>query len=262
ENCLLDQPLRRDRVALPAGDYVRISVADKGCGIAPEHLAKIFEPFFTTKRTGEGTGLGLSTAYGIVKQMGGYIFCDSQVDAGTTFAIYFPACLGALPVLDAVPAQPAAGARIAPLLDQSRQPRLLLVEDEAPVRAFAARALKLKGYEVLEADSAEAALALLRDPTLTVDLFLTDVVMPGMDGPTWVRQARRDRPEAAVIFMSGYTEDIFAEGHAKIANSVFLPKPFTLAELSQLVAEQLASSLSGPLASGSDGDRHDGKLDS
>lgn len=260
ENCHLDQPLCRDRATLPAGDYVRISVADKGCGIAPENLVKIFEPFFTTKRTGEGTGLGLSTAYGIVKQMGGYIFCDSQLETGTTFAIYFPAHLGALAIQDPEPARPAAATRIAPRLDQTRQPRLLLVEDEAPVRAFAARALKLKGYEVLEADSAEAALALLRDPTLTVDLFLTDVVMPGMDGPAWVRQARRARPDAAVIFMSGYTEDIFAEGHARIANSAFLPKPFTLAELSQLVAEQLAALPSGPLAPAPDPEERAGKL--
>lgn len=246
ENIRLDQPLRRDRAALPAGDYVRISVADRGCGIAPDHLAKIFEPFFTTKRTGEGTGLGLSTAYGIVKQTGGYIFCDSRPGAGTTFSLYFPAAQPDAVPQAAIPAAPTRHPRPAARLDSARKPRLLLVEDEAPVRAFAARALKLKGYDVIEADSAEAALALLRDPGLMVDLFLTDVVMPGMDGPAWVRQARQARPDAAVIFMSGYTEDIFAEGQDRIANSVFLPKPFTLAELSQLVEERLAAPSTDP----------------
>ncbi|WP_304617057.1 hybrid sensor histidine kinase/response regulator [Paracoccus sp. (in: a-proteobacteria)] len=237
ENALLDQALQRDRVSLPAGDYVRVTVSDRGCGIAPEHLAKIFEPFFTTKRTGEGTGLGLSTAYGIVKQTGGYIFCDSQPGVGTSFTIYLPALQHQ--------AAPAPAARtetrslIAPRLERQRQPRLLLVEDEAPVRAFAARALKLKGYEVIEADSAEAALTILADPALRVDLFLTDVVMPGMDGPSWVARARKTRPDAAVIFMSGYTEDIFAEGHEPTANSAFLPKPFTLTELIGAVEERL-----------------------
>lgn len=237
ENALLDRPLRRDRVALPAGDYVRIAVSDQGCGIAPEHLSKIFEPFFTTKRTGEGTGLGLSTAYGIVKQTGGYIFCDSHPGAGTSFTIYLPALQHQ--ALSAVAPRSEARNVIAPRLERQRQPRLLLVEDEAPVRAFAARALKLKGYDVIEADSAEAALAILADPALRVDLFLTDVVMPGMDGPGWVAKARETRPDAAVIFMSGYTEDIFAEGHQPMANSAFLPKPFTLTELLAAVDDLL-----------------------
>lgn len=240
ENQRLNAPLPRDRVTLPAGDYVRITVTDQGCGIPPEILSKIFEPFFTTKRTGEGTGLGLSTAYGIVKQTGGYIFCDSMPGQGTCFSLYFPAH-HAEPVA-ALPAAPVAAPRPAARPEPAETPRLLLVEDEAPVRAFAARALKLKGYEVLEADSAEAALEILRDPALRIDLFVTDVVMPGLDGPSWVREARKSRPQAGVIFMSGYTEDIFTEGRAPIANSAFLSKPFTLAELAQLVEDRLASS--------------------
>ncbi len=236
ENVHLSDALRRDRVALPAGDYVRVRVIDEGCGISPDHQAKMFEPFFTTKRVGEGTGLGLSTAYGIVKQTGGYIFCDSVTGQGTCFSLYFPAHADAAIQISPVSAAPAEAT--APL--PTRQATILLVEDEAPVRAFAARALKLKGYDVLEATNAEHALDLLSDSRLTIDVFVTDVVMPGMDGPSWVRTALRDRPGTRVIFMSGYTEDIFGEGHAPVPNSLFLAKPFTLAELTHLVEAQLA----------------------
>lgn len=116
---------------------------------------------------------------------------------------------------------------------------MLLVEDEAPVRAFATRALRLKGYTVLEADSAEEALRLLEDPSLNVDVFVTDVVMPGMDGPTWVRKARETRPEARVVFVSGYTEGAFGDSEPEIANSTFLPKPFSLNQLTEAVFQQL-----------------------
>jgi len=116
---------------------------------------------------------------------------------------------------------------------------ILLVEDEAPVRAFAARALRLRGYTVLEAENAEAALETLSDPDLRVDLFLTDVVMPGMDGPTWVREARKDRPEARVIFVSGYAEDHFADSQSRIPNSMFLPKPFSLNDLAATVRQHI-----------------------
>ncbi|WP_240643667.1 ATP-binding protein [Paracoccus siganidrum] len=244
ENLHFAQPFQRDRATLPAGDYVRIELRDQGCGIAPENLGKIFEPFFTTKRVGEGTGLGLSTAYGIVKQTGGYIFCDSTPGEGTCFSLYFPAHLGAAVPQPAVSARPVAAASRA----SQRPVTVLLVEDEAPVRAFAARALRLKGYQVREADCAEAALELLADDRLQVDVFVTDVVMPGMDGPSWVRSALKHRPRTRVIFMSGYSEDIFTEGQAPIPNSAFLAKPFTLAELAELVERQMATppAISGP----------------
>lgn len=116
---------------------------------------------------------------------------------------------------------------------------ILLVEDEAPVRAFASRALRLRGYTVLEADSAEAALKTLEDETLTVDVFVTDVVMPGLDGPSWVRKALKDRPGVRVVFVSGYAEDSFGEAQMKIPNSVFLPKPFSLNDLTETVQRQL-----------------------
>ncbi len=239
ENIRFSEAQARDRVSLPKGDYVRVVVRDEGCGIEPDKLNKIFEPFYTTKRTGEGTGLGLSTAYGIVKQTGGYIFCDSEPGVGTAFSLYFPAHdLRELEALnDNVPA--AAAASVPPLSE--RQGTVLLVEDEAPVRAFASRALKLHGFEVLEADSAEAALDLLQDQKLQIDVFVTDVVMPGMDGPSWVRSALRERPDTRVVFVSGYTEDIFNDGRAPVPNSVFLPKPFTLTELTAFVQKQFES---------------------
>ncbi|TRW98284.1 response regulator [Paracoccus sp. M683] len=233
-NMRLDTPLERDRAIVAKGAYVMVELRDEGSGIAPDILTKIFEPFFTTKRTGEGTGLGLSTAYGIVKQTGGFIFCDSKLGEGTVFSLYFPAHDLDEIVVSSEPQGDAADSGA-----EARKATILLVEDEAPVRAFAARALRLKGHEVLEAENAEAALALLSDPAVEVDVFVTDVVMPGMDGPSWVRSALRDRPRTRVVFISGYTEDIFAEGQSPVPNSVFLAKPFSLVELTQTVERHL-----------------------
>ena len=232
------EPATAPHLSLPAGDYVGVEVVDQGCGIPPDILGKIFEPFFSTKRTGEGTGLGLSTAYGIVKQTGGFIFCDSVVGEGTRFSLYFPAHIGAVSEPDAEsPAEPLSGAKAVARIE--REATVLLVEDEAAVRAFASRALKLQGFKVLEAGCAEDALELLSDQRLVVDVFVTDVVMPGMDGPAWVRSALRERPSTRVIFMSGYSENIFAEGNPPVPNSVFLAKPFSLSELTALVSKQL-----------------------
>jgi two-component system cell cycle sensor histidine kinase/response regulator CckA len=230
----LADEMERDRARLTPGDYVAIEVRDEGMGIPQEGLTKIFEPFYTTKRTGEGTGLGLSTAYGIVKQTGGYIFVDSTVGEGTLFTLYFPASHA----MEEEPAAPAPTKRV--LSVKRADGVILLVEDEAPVRAFASRALRLRGYTVIEAEDAEAALRLLDDEALSVDLFVTDVVMPGMDGPTWVREALVKRPDTRVVFMSGYAEEGRAEKQARIPNSVFLPKPFSLQQLTALVQEQLA----------------------
>ncbi len=232
--CLtLDEPLSRDRVSVPVGEYVTVKVSDDGTGIPADKLAKVFEPFFTTKKTGEGTGLGLSTAYGIVKQTGGFIFVDSVEGEGTTFSLYFP-------VLEAPPAQATASApKDTGPKAKTADGVILLVEDEAPVRAFASRALRLRGYTVLEADSAEAALRTLEDEDLDIDVFVTDVVMPGMDGPSWVREALKERPEVRVVFVSGYAEDSFDETRSSIPNSVFLPKPFSLSDLTDTVHKQL-----------------------
>ncbi|MDE3080907.1 MAG: response regulator [Paracoccaceae bacterium] len=240
ENCTLPEALHRDQAVVPAGKYVIVQVRDEGMGTPAERMPKIFEPVFTTKGPGEGTGLGLSTAYGIVKQTGGYIFVDSVVGAGTTFSLYFPA-------LDYGPEVPKDGSlagasrRVAAGSGHFCEPGgvVLLVEDEAPVRAFAARALRLHGYEVIEADSGDEALRKLADPLLRIDVIVSDVIMPGVDGPTWVREALKTRDAVRVVFVSGYAEDAFSEVYEGIPNSAFLPKPFSLAELTSMVRGQI-----------------------
>ena len=233
ESRLLSAPMQRERVTVPAGEYVTVRVVDQGTGIGADKLEKVFEPFFTTKRTGEGTGLGLSTAYGIVKQSGGYIFVDSELGKGTCFTLLFP-------VLNMSFSQsPPPERKTKEITPNHGDGVILLVEDEAPVRAFASRALRLRGYTVLEADSAEAALKTLEDESLSIDLFVTDVVMPGKDGPSWVREAMRARPDVRVVFVSGYAEDKFNDTQEKIPNSVFLPKPFSLNDLTETVHRQL-----------------------
>ncbi|WP_170760067.1 hybrid sensor histidine kinase/response regulator [Ruegeria lacuscaerulensis] len=233
EVVVLNQPLARDRATVQPGEYVTVKVNDSGVGIPADKLQKVFEPFYTTKRTGEGTGLGLSTVYGIVKQTGGFIFVDSLPGRGTEFTVYLPVC--------AAPqdAEPAEKPISDPQSARQGEGVVLLVEDEAPVRAFATRALRLKGYTVLEAESGEEALRLLEDGALNVDAFVTDVVMPGMDGPTWVGKAMETRPDVRVIFMSGYTEGAFGESGPEITNSTFLPKPFSLNQLTEAVFQQL-----------------------
>ncbi|MBM1267244.1 response regulator [Ponticoccus sp. SC2-67] len=233
DDILLTSPLERDRATVPAGRYVVARVRDEGTGIPVDKLNKIFEPFYSTKRPGEGTGLGLSTAYGIVKQTGGFIFADSVVGQGSVFTLYFPAVAPGVEPLAPEPPPQENSEHV------SSDAAILLVEDEAPVRAFASRALRLKGYTVLEADSAEAALKILDDPGLVIDIFVTDVIMPGLDGPSWVREALIARPETRVVFVSGYAEDAFSEHKALIPNSVFLPKPFSLTELAATVQAQI-----------------------
>jgi two-component system, cell cycle sensor histidine kinase and response regulator CckA len=229
----LPQGLERDRAALPPGQYAVIEVRDQGVGIPAANLGKLFEPFFTTKRQGEGTGLGLSTVYGIVKQMGGFIFIDSVEGAGTTVSLYFKP-------KDIAQVTPREKLR-APELGGLMQTRslVLLVEDEAPVRSFAARALQLQGHRVLEADSGEAALTLLADPSLRPDLFVTDVIMPGLDGPGWIAKVRDRYPTTPVVFMSGYAEDGRSAAQARVENSVFLAKPFSLGDFTATVSAQL-----------------------
>ncbi len=230
----LKEEMRRDRASVAPGDYVVVRVTDEGTGIAPEQLPKIFEPFYTTKRQGEGTGLGLSTAYGIIKQTGGFIFCDSVPGHGTTFTLYFPA-YDPPPRAAAEPVPAAPPRRVS----QSGEGVVLLVEDEAPVRAFASRALRMRGYTVIEAESAEEALMTLEDGALAVDVFVTDVIMPGMDGPSWVREALKARPNTRVVFVSGYSEESLIQTRERIPNSVFLPKPFSLSELTATVQRQI-----------------------
>jgi len=253
----LTEELAHGRARVPPGSYALIRVIDEGIGIPPDIIDKIFEPFFTTKKVGEGTGLGLSTAYGIVKQMGGYIFCDSVEGSGTVFSLYFAQVDGVAPVAPRAPSPRHEPPPVAPGI-LARPPRplpmvadpvpvtarglsILLVEDEAPVRAFAARALRHQGYQVFEAQDGEQALEFLEDPALRIDLFVTDVIMPGIDGPGWVTQALAGRPGTPVVFVSGYTEDTLSAALTRIPRAVFLGKPFSLRDLSETISRQLAS---------------------
>ncbi len=219
---------------MPAGDYVRIDVRDTGVGIPKEHMGKIFDPFFTTKPVGQGTGLGLATVYGIVKQTGGFITVGSEPGRGTAFRIYLPRHTAAV----TAPAEPE---RAVPR-DITGEDTILLVEDEEAVRSFAARALKLRGYNVLEAAGGEEALEIVKQQPGAIHLLITDVVMPNMDGPTLVRAVKRLRPEMAVIFMSGYAEEAFRRHDEKAEDLHFLPKPFGLKQLAAKVKDVLSSS--------------------
>ena len=210
---------------LPIADYSALSVTDTGTGIAPNILGKIFEPFFTTKEVGKGTGLGLSTVYGIVKQSGGFIFADSKVGEGTRFVIYLPVHREEKP---AGRSRSVAKAKKDELWGSGT---VLLVEDEPMVRSVAERALTRHGYKVVTADNGEDALEVLRSGE-SIDLLITDVVMPGMDGPSMVREARKTWPDLKILFMSGYAEEQLRTS-IDIENVNFLPKPFSVTELAE-----------------------------
>jgi two-component system cell cycle sensor histidine kinase/response regulator CckA len=219
---------------MPPGDYVRIEVSDTGTGMSQEIQSKIFDPFFTTKPVGQGTGLGLATVYGIVKQTGGFITVDSEVGKGTSFNIYLPRLR-----MDAS----AAPVEIAPAQtrDVTGQDTILLVEDEEAVRSFAARALRMRGYNVLEAGGGEEALEIVKSEAHTIHLIITDVVMPSMDGPTMVRHVKQMKPDLRVIFMSGYAEEAFRRNDQSSEDIHFLPKPFGLKQLAAKVKEVLSA---------------------
>src|SRR5918998_1298749 len=231
--------VRADQVAelgseiLPVADYSALSVTDTGCGIPTSVLGKVFEPFFTTKEVGKGTGLGLSTVYGIVKQSGGFIFADSKVGEGTRFVIYLPVHRE-----DASAAKPRRAAR-------PKEHELwgtgtvLLVEDEPMVRGVAERALTRHGYTVITAENGEEALEVLASGEDIV-LLISDVVMPLMDGPTMVREARKTRPDLKILFMSGYAEEQLRNS-IDIDNVSFLPKPFSVQELAEATRRALAT---------------------
>ena len=225
---------------IPPGDYVLIEVKDSGHGIAPENMAKIFDPFFTTKAVGAGTGLGLSTVYGIIKQTGGFIHVESAPGEGACFRLYLPCHK---PNADDLPAsrdEARPDSR-----DLTGQGLVLLVEDEDAVRAFAARALRNKGYTVIEAASGEQALALPADQLERVELLISDVVMPNLDGPSLAAQLRTRRPELKILFISGYAEDSLRSNMAKSADVNFLAKPFSLSQLAGKVKEVMDAASPG-----------------
>ena len=232
-----DRQLRRGHESMPAGDYVLIEMTDTGVGIPKENLARVFDPFFSTKQVGSGTGLGLSTVYGIVKQTGGFVFASSAQGQGAVFQIYLPRCEPA----DAAQAARSDTGEVAAVKDLTGHGTIMLVEDDDPVRIFGARALRNKGYKVIEARSGEAALDLIRNTAETINLLITDVVMPHMDGPGLVREVREINPEMKVIFISGYTEDAFRQRLDSDVRIEFLPKPFSLKELAAKVRDVLAA---------------------
>jgi two-component system cell cycle sensor histidine kinase/response regulator CckA len=232
---------------LAPADYVLVEIEDTGTGISQENIEKIFEPFFTTKEVGKGTGLGLSMVYGFVKQTGGFVYCDSTVGKGTTFRIFLPRFHeeAALPLVTPEPATPltpqsmevaktAALAEIA-AVDHTGSGRVLLVEDEEAVRKFAARALASRGYEVLQAASGREAMEIVDKMSEPIDLVVSDVVMPEMDGPSLMRELRKRDPGLKIVFVSGYAEDAFAKNLPEGEHFAFLPKPFTLKQLIETV---------------------------
>jgi len=227
---------------LPIADYTALKVADTGIGIPPHLIGKIFEPFFTTKEVGKGTGLGLSTVYGIVKQSGGFIFAESQVRRGTTFTIYFP-------VHRAQPGETATRTRTKENVGELwGSGTVLVVEDEAMVRTVAERALTRNGYTVLTAENGEAALEILAREK-NIDLMISDVVMPTMDGPTMVRAARKTHPDLPILFMSGYAEEQLRKS-IDMPNVAFLPKPFSVQQLAEAVHEIHVATAKNPQGDG------------
>ncbi len=234
------------REGMPVGEYVAVEVSDTGTGMPPDVLEKIFEPFFTTKGVGKGTGLGLSTVYGIIKQSGGFIYADSEIGRGTSFQVFLPRYIPEVDDEEAAEAAAPAAASAAPVkeiapakaADLTGNGRVLLVEDEDVVRSFAVRALTRQGYDVLEASDGQEALDIVAAHNGEIDIVVTDVVMPEMDGPTMFRELRKTNPSIKVIFVSGYPNEAFREtlGSEEVA---FLPKPFSLPQLAEKVKQEL-----------------------
>lgn len=230
-------PPTDDEVIIP-GDYVLVEVEDTGTGIPQEIIKNIFEPFFSTKEVGSGTGLGLATCYGIIKQTGGYIYVKSTPGAGTNFHLFLKRFMPdtAVEKHTEVAEEKTTG-------DLTGKATIMLVEDETPVRIFAARALRNKGYEVLEADSGENAIEVFNDHVGPIDLIISDVVMPGMNGPKMIQHLENNHTERMkaikVVFISGYAEDAFIDTFGPDRSFNFLPKPFTLKQLASKVKEVL-----------------------
>jgi two-component system cell cycle sensor histidine kinase/response regulator CckA len=234
---------------MPAAEYVRIDVTDTGTGIPADIRDKIFEPFFSTKEVGKGTGLGLSTVYGIVKQTGGFIYVDSEEGKGTTFSIFLPRHhaekeVHAEPQAEATSANGAAKEQAAelarPRADLTGQGTILLVEDEDGLRSLNARGLRTRGYSVIEAANGVEAMEVMEGNNGEVDLVVSDVVMPEMDGPTLLKAMRERNPGVKIIFVSGYAEDAFEKSLPENQQFAFLPKPFTLSQLVAAVKETMA----------------------
>lgn len=242
-----DENVETDRLVnhetISKGDYVVVEVIDNGVGINPEHVSKVFDPFFSTKEIGSGTGLGLSTVYGIIKQTDGFIFAESEKNRGTKFTIYLPRYQE---ISTVTTQEPVLSERTSLSTDLTGVGRILLVEDEDAVRLFAARALRDKGYVVIEASTGEEGLSYLHDAkknhNKSIDLLITDIVMPHMDGPTLSNKALAIFPNLKIIFISGYAEDSFRDKLRQEGDIHFLSKPFNLKDLAKLVKEVMERS--------------------
>jgi two-component system cell cycle sensor histidine kinase/response regulator CckA len=237
---------------MPAAEYVLVEVTDTGTGIPPAIIEKIFEPFFSTKEVGKGTGLGLSTVYGIIKQTGGFVYVDSTENKGATFRIFLPRHVAtaeetaaeaetAAFVRQSAAASAADPGKRAAAADLTGVGTILLVEDEEGLRALNARGLTSRGYTVLEAGNGVEAIDVLEKSGGQVDLVVSDVVMPEMDGPTLLRELRTRNPSMKIIFVSGYAEDAFQKHLPADGQFAFLAKPFTLKQLVNAVKETIAA---------------------
>jgi two-component system, cell cycle sensor histidine kinase and response regulator CckA len=242
-NLTVEESTRLAYKGMPAADYVRIAISDTGTGIPADIVDKIFEPFFSTKEVGKGTGLGLSTVYGIVKQTGGFVYVNSEEGNGTTFDIFLPRHHPEPDASHEVHATNGAGRETAagpkPRADLTGQGTILLVEDEEGLRSLNARGLRSRGYSVIEASNGIEAMEALEEKEGAVDLVVSDVVMPEMDGPTLLKAMRGRNPDLKIIFVSGYAEDAFEKSLPENQQFAFLPKPFTLSQLVAAVKETM-----------------------
>jgi CheY-like chemotaxis protein len=237
-NTNLDESFASSHVPTQPGAYVEVAVTDTGSGITEEVMARLFEPFFTTKEVGKGTGLGLSTTYGIVKQSGGYLWCETEVGRGTTFRVY-------LPRVDEPVAHPEP--RLAQPPIHPGDETVLLVEDEPEVRSLVQRILKTQGYTVVTAANPDEAIAVAREFKGTIQVMVTDVVMPGMSGLQLAERLMPTRPNMRVLFVSGYTHDTIGHHGVLDPGTAFLQKPFTPNALARKVREVLEGAPPGDL---------------
>jgi CheY-like chemotaxis protein len=225
-NSFLDEEYCREHEELTPGQYVQVAVGDTGTGMSKEVLERVFEPFFTTKEAGQGTGLGLAQVYGFVKQSGGHVEIESEPGKGTTVRMFLPRLAGKAPVEQA-PERPAF------LLDSA--PTILLVEDDHDVRAYVVEILRDMHFQVLEAHDADSALGLLERNDVRLDLLLTDVVLPGLNGSQLAQEIKRRQPDVRVLFMSGYAPDAIVQLGQVEPGAELIQKPVTQQMLAQRI---------------------------
>jgi CheY-like chemotaxis protein len=225
----LDEGYAREHFPVVAGSYVMLAVSDTGIGMSPETQKHIFEPFFTTKEQGRGTGLGLSTVYGIIRQSRGYVWVYSEPDHGTTFKVYLPKV--------EIEEESTPQKKVKQILGGTET--ILLVEDEAGIRKLTQECLASKGYSVLAAQDGKEALKIAEQHQEAIDLLLTDVVLPGLGGPKLAKQYLGLHPETQILYMSGYTDDAIIHHGVLDQGIAFLQKPFTIDDLWLKVREVL-----------------------